>query len=117
MSVKPYLEQALAAIKKEKEYAINEAKEKINREKIVPYNQDMDCARDEAIAKKQSVLNEEIAVLQNKFAQEKQEIIEAAEKKKTDNANAVIATETYAVTVYYDKVISALEKQITELKE
>lgn len=117
MSIETIYEQAIRSLEAEKATVANMAKEKATREKIIPFNQEIDKARDEAIAEKQQKLTTTIASLQEKFAKEKQEMIEAAEKKKSENATAVITTETYAVTVEYDKSIAKLNEQIANLKE
>ena len=117
MSIKSHLEQAVKNLEAEKENEVRIIKEKVTREKIVPYNQEADKGRDLAIAELQQNLNEDITARQAKFAKEKQEIVEENEKRKENNANAVLATEAYTVTVKYDKAISKLNEQIAELKE
>lgn len=117
MSIKVHLEQAVKSLEAEKQTVVNAVKEKVTREKILPYNQEIDVARDKAIAEKQANLNATIVAHQERFAKEKQEIITAAENKKAENANAVITTETYTATVEYDKAISKLNEQISALKE
>jgi hypothetical protein len=108
------LEQAIKNLEAEREREVAIIKEKATREKIVPFNQEMDIARDKAIAEKQQALNATIVAHQEQFAKEKQEIVAAAEKKKQENANSVITTEAYTVTVKYDKAISKLKEQISE---
>lgn len=117
MSIKIHLEQAIKSLETEREREVAIIKERVTREKIVPFNKEMDIARDKAIAEKQQALNATIVSLQEQFAKEKQEIIDAAEKKKADNATSVIATETYSVTVKYDKAMTALQNQIEKLEE
>lgn len=117
MSIRVQLEQAIRGLEAEKQTIANATKEKVTREKIVPFNQEIDKARDGAIAEKQQALNASILALQEKFAKEKQEIYEAGEKKKSDNATSVITSEIYAVTVEYDKHIAKLNDQIANLKE
>ena len=117
MSIKVHLEQAIKNLEAEKEREVSIIKEIVNREKIVPYNQEADKGRDLAIAELQSNFNEDIAVRQAKFAKEKQAIFDENEKRKANNNNAVLATETYTVTVKYDKAITKLKEQIAELKE
>jgi hypothetical protein len=117
MSIKIHLEQAIKSLETEREKEVAIIKERVTREKIVPFNKEMDIARDKAIAEKQQALNATIVSLQEQFAKEKQEIIDAGEKKKADNATSVIATETYSVTVKYDKAMTALQNQIEKLEE
>ena len=117
MSIKAHLEQTIKALEVEREKEVAIIRERVIREAINPFNQEMDIARDKAIAEKQQQLNATIVAHQEKFAKEKQEIFEAAEKKKAENATAVITTEAYTVTVKYDKAISKLKEQIEELKD
>ena len=117
MSIKAHLETAVKALEAEREREVAIIKDKTTREKIVPYNQELDVARDKAIAEKQSALNATILAHQEQFAKDKKEIIDAAEKKKQENATAVITTEAYTVTCEYDKAIAKLKEQIEELKQ
>ena len=117
MSIKAHLEQAVKNLEAEKQTVANAVKERVTREIILPYNKEIDMARDKAIAEKQAALNAAIVSYQEQFAKEKQEMISAAENKKAENANAVITTETYTATVEYDKAIEKLNEQIAKLKE
>ena len=117
MSIKSNYEQIIKNLEAEKEREVAIIKDKVTREKIVPFNQEMDIARDKAIAEKQQELNNDVSALQDKFVKEKQEIFAAAEKKKSDNAASVLATETYVVTGKYDKEISYLKERVANLKE
>lgn len=117
MSIKSIYEQAIRSLEAEKQSVANAKKEQVMREKILPFNQELDRAREQAIAEKQQELNASILAQQERFAKEKQDIIEAGEKKKSENANTIITTETYAVTVEYDKAIAQLNEKIANLKD
>lgn len=117
MSIKTHLEQAIKNLEAEKEREVAVIKERVTREKIFPYNQEADKGRDLAIAELQSNLNEDISIRQSRFAKEKQAIIEENEKRKENNANSVLASETYTITGKYDKAIAKLNEQISNLKE
>ena len=117
MAIKAYLEQVIKNLEAEKEREVAVIKERVTREKILPYNQEADKSRDLAIAELQQTMNEDITARQAKFAKEKQAIVEENEKRKENNANAVLATETYEVTGKYDKAIAKLNEQIADLKE
>lgn len=117
MSIKAHLEQAVRSLEAEKQSVAKAEEEKVTREKIIPFNQEIDRAREQAIAERQQALNATIVAQQERFAKEKQEMIEAGEKKKSENANAVITTATYSVTIEYDKAIAKLNDQIANLKE
>lgn len=117
MSIKQHLQNALSGIKTDKERAIGMAKEKAMRESIVPKHTELNKARDEAIAKISADHNAKIADLQEHFNNEKQEIINATEKKKAEVANSMIECAVATVNVEYDKAIATLEKQIAEAGE
>lgn len=117
MSIKAHLEQAVKNLETEKENEVRIVKERVTREKIVPYNQEADKGRDLAIAELHQNMNEDITARQAQFAKEKQAIVDENEKRKENNANAVLATETYEVTGKYDKAIAKLNEQIEDLKE
>lgn len=117
MSIKSQLEQTIKNLEAERDREVAIIKDKATREKIVPYNQEADKLRDLAIAELQTTMNEDIKARQEKFASDKKAIVEENEKRKENNASAVIATETYAVTVTYDKAIAKLKEQIVENEE
>lgn len=117
MAIKAYLEQTIRSLEAEKEREVAVIKERVTREKILPFNQEQDILRDKAIAELQQNMNEDITARQAQFAKEKQAIVEENEKRKENNANAVLATETYEVTGKYDKAIAKLNDQISDLKE
>ena len=117
MSIQAHLEQTIKNLEIEKEREVAIIKERVTREKIVPYNQEADKGRDLAIAELQQNMNEDITARQAQFAKEKQEIFEENEKRKENNSNAVLATETYAITGKYDKEIAYLKERVAELKD
>lgn len=117
MSVKTHLEQAIKNLEAEKEREAAIIKEKVTRETIIPYNKEMDIARDKAISELQAKLNATIVSLQEEFTKQKKTIFDANEKKKESNATSVITTEIYTITVMYDKAIARLNEQIAELKD
>lgn len=115
--IKEILQDAVRKCEIERDRQANVARETAIREKIAPYNAEIDRLRDEAINSKQEQLNANIQAYQEKFAEERKNIIEAAEKKKADNADAVILAETSVVTAEYNKHIAKLNQQIAEVKE
>ena len=117
MSMKAIIEDAIKKLEAERDRKANEVKDTVTREQIIPFNADIDKAREKAIAELQAALTASITALQEKFAKEKADIIAAGEKMKADNASAVIACATYTVTVTYDKTISALRQEMEHIKE
>ena len=117
MSIKQILENALKSIENEQERAVSLAKERVTREKIVPKNTEIDRSKTEAINALQAKLNQDIAKLQESFNSERNAIIEASEKKKAEYATSVIQTEISVVTLEFTNTMSALRKQIDEIKD
>jgi hypothetical protein len=115
--VRKHYEYAIAQIQSEKDKAIAQARETATREKVIPHNNEVNASRDKAIAELNAKLNEDIAALQQKFASERQSLIEMGEKNKTDYANSVIASEVAMVTVTYDQAINDLTNLLNKIKE
>lgn len=116
MSIKQHLESALQNIKAEQERAISIAKEQTMRENVIPKHTELNRARDEAIAKITDNYNQNVAKLQAKFNAEKQEVVDAAERKKEEVTNSMIECAIATVKVGYDKTIINLEEQIAKME-
>lgn len=112
--VNTYIEQAIRGIEDEREQKITEIKTTIIRDKVAPQNAEIDQKRDLAIQELQTKLNADILALQEAFARERQAIIDASEKQKTENASTLIVAETASVTAEYDTKIAELKKLIGE---
>lgn len=117
MSIRQHFETALNGIQAEKERAISASRERVTREKIIPNNNAVDTKRNDAINELTQRHNQEIAKMQEAFNAEKQSIIAASEKSKSDFATAAIESEAALVSVAYDNAIHALKKQLSEIKE
>ena len=111
------LEKQITDLKALEQRQVAVIKDKVMREKIAPFNQELDQLRAKAESEKAQELAEKIAQLQQKFAEEKKALVEAGERKKQDNLTAVMATETYDITTECEKAIAKLNNMIKELKE
>lgn len=111
-SINAHIEQAIHSIETEREQKIAEIKAVIMQEKVAPKNIEIDNLRDRALQEKQDKLNADIAALQEKYAVERQAIIDASERQKTDNANALINAETASITYEYNNKLTELRKLI-----
>lgn len=111
------LERQVAEIKAVEQRQIAAVKERVMRDKIVPFNQEIDQARAKAETELAQTLSKNIAALQEQFALEKKALYDAGEKKKADNLSSVMATETYNITSECQNAIGQLTKQINALKE
>ena len=117
MSIKQYLENALQGIYNEKTRAEALEKERVMREVVAPHNAEVDAALNEAIAEITDNLNQSISAMQNRFANQKQSLIEQGAKKKADFEANAVAQAVAVVSVTYDSAIARLKKQIDEIKE
>jgi hypothetical protein len=115
--VKQHFENTIKQLQADKDRQVALTKEKVTREVIIPHNNEVNQSRDKAIAELTSQLNADIAKLQEKFAIEKQSLINVGEKNKTDFAETTIATETAIVSKQYDDAIRDLEALIAKIKE
>ncbi len=114
--IKEILQQAILQIEIERDQKIETVKNTIMQDKIAPHNMEIDMSRDNALNELSEKREKEFAEINTKYEAERQAIIDASEKNKTDNANSIIARETYGISVEYEKVLSELRKQI-EVKE
>lgn len=115
--VKEYLERAIKEIEAEKERQSAIIKDRIIREKVAPYNSEVDQKRANALAEIDNELNTKIIELKSAYEAKKQEIIRLGEEEKKNNSESILASELAVVTVEYDSAIAKLKAQIAEIKE
>lgn len=115
--IKQYIEQAIKSIEAEKERTTAPLKATIIREKIAPFNAQVDNDRARAIAELDKTLNAEILAIKERYATKKQEIVEIGEKQKRVNEEAVFNSELAVYTAKYDKEIVKLKAQLAEIEE
>lgn len=115
--IKAYLEEAIKKIEMEKEQQASIIKDRLTREKIAPYNADIDSSRAKALTEVDNELNAKIAELKKTYEAKKQELVTLGEEKKKANAETVFASELAVFTVKYDKEITKLKAQLAEIEE
>lgn len=115
--MKSILEQAIRSIEAKRDNEVAIIKDRITREKIAPYNADIDTSRAKALTEIDNELNVKIAELKTEYETKKQELVRLAEENKKANAETVLASELAVVTVKYDGEIAKLKAQIAEIKE
>lgn len=115
--IKNFLMQAKTSIENEKQNAINTAKDKVTREQIIPHNQEIDKARDAAIAELTTAYNAKVKALQDELTANKQTLIEKGETEKKNFANTSIEVATIEVSKKYDDNIALLTEQIKNIEE
>ena len=122
------IKNTIRAYENEKEQRLATVKERVTREKIVPFNADIDNSRAKAVAELNTELNTKInainqecaariSVLRQDYDKRRQELVSLGEQKKSENAEAVIATETAAINVEYDDVLSKLNAILSAMKQ
>lgn len=116
MDIKKYVQSAIQQIEQEAERELQAVKDKVVREKAVPFNQEIDQARAKAESELAQKLNANITALQTQFAKDKQALVDIGEKKKAEYLNSLLASETYPITSERDKAVSKL-KALIETKE
>jgi hypothetical protein len=107
--IKTHLEEAVRKIEYDRERAIQIERDRVTREEILPYNQEIDKARDAAIAQRQGAMNEQIRSHQEAFSKERQEFIDGADRKKKEHAEMVLNSAVAVVSAEYDKHIGKLK--------
>lgn len=115
--IKTYLEQAIRGIEAEREQKIAVLKDRITREKIAPFNAEVDTFRARALAEIDNELNAKMVALRKEYDAKKQEIVALGEEKKKSNAENVYSAELAVITVDYDSALSKLNAQLAEIKE
>ena len=114
--VKEHLEKAVKEIENERERQTAVLRDKIMREKIAPYNAEIDQKRTRALAEIDNELNAKIVELKQAYEAKKAELVKLGEENKKANAENVLATELAVVTVEYDSAIAKLKAQIAEIE-
>lgn len=115
--IQAQIEQLINRLKAEKESELRNVQQKVMEDKILPFNANIDSLRDKAIAQKTEELNNAITALREKYNTERQEIIDASERNKAANLEAVIAAETSIINSKYDSAISDLQACMGRVKE
>ena len=100
-NVKQIISAAISSIENEKQRAIVIATENVTRDKVVAHNIEVDNYKANALAE-----------IQQKYEQDRAEIIAKAEENKKNYATNEIETATAIVTAEFDKKIAELKAMI-----
>lgn len=115
--ISTYLEQAIKSIEAERDQRVAVAKERVNRERIAPFNAEIDNYRAKALTEVDNELNQKIVALKQEYEAKKRDLIALGEEKKRANAESVYSSELASITVEYDVVLSKLSAQIADIKD
>lgn len=110
--IRDFIEQAIRNIEAEREQKVAAAKATIMQEKVLSHNIEVDMSRDNALQALAAKREKDISEINARYEAERQAIIDASEKSKTDNANEVIARETVGIAAEYDTKLAELRKLI-----
>ena len=117
MSIKQHFETALKSIQVERERAVAVAREKVTREKIIPHNQEVDKSMNEAIAEITRLRDAAIAKVEEKFAADRQALVDEGARQKNDFADKAIREEIAYIDAQYDGAIKNIIEQISRYAE
>ena len=98
-----HVEMAVKNIESEKARIIQTVKEKVQREKIIPHNTEVDQLKTKALTE-----------LQKKYEEDRNAIIAKSEENKLTYATAEIETATAIAVAEIDKMIADLKALIKE---
>lgn len=115
--IRTYIEQTIKNIEADREKKVADVKNSIIREKIAPYNAEIDNSRAKALTELDTELNTKIVELRQAYEAKKQELVRLGEEKKKANADSVLMSELAVVTVKYDNIIAKLTADLAEIKE
>lgn len=115
--MKAILEQAIKSIEAKRDSEVALIKDRIVREKIAPFNAEVDSFRAKALQEIDAELATKIADLKVAYEAKKQDLIKIGEEKKKENMDSVLASELAVITVKYDTEIAKLNAQLAEIKE
>lgn len=114
MMVRQIFEEAVAKIEANRQREIEVARQRAMQEQIIPFNRDIDEHLRNAIAELQTQHNARISQMQQAFELEKSALADAAAKKKSDNAEAVIFSVSSAIEAEANDAIKRLREIIGE---
>ena len=115
MEIKTIIAQAVAQVEQEKQRQISLSKEKVIREKVVPFNNEVDRARNKALEELTNKLNADILALRTAFENEKKMLEEAGEKRKAEFQREAVETEIAIINSNATTAKAGLEKLLTEM--
>lgn len=115
--IKQIYEQGIAQIEGDRQRKIEAERQRVIREQVVPFNAEIDTALRDAIAEENRQCNATIAAVQARFEEQRKSLTEAAERKKKENAEAVIATAVAVINKKADDAIRYLKDYLEKQGE
>lgn len=115
--IKTYIEECIKKIETERDQRTAGVKATLMREKITPYNADIDSARAKALSELDNEMNAKIVAVRQEYEEKKKEMIELGENKKRANQEVVFTSGLAPYTINYDKAIAKLSAQLKDIQE
>lgn len=112
MMIKDIYENAIRQIEADRARNMEVVRQNVLRDKVAPFNADIDARLREALAELQEKHNANIAQLQRAFETEAREMTDAANKKKQEFLETAVSTETAAINAEADNAIKHLKEFI-----
>lgn len=116
-NIKTHIDQAIRNIELDREQTLRQVEQRVMQEKILPYNREIDEARDRAIQQLTVEREESIKAVQEKYTKEKSDILTSSEQRKKEHAAEVVAKEAAALLAEYDMTITALKATLSKTEE
>lgn len=110
--IKQILENAISNIESNRQREAEIAKQTVIREKVVPFNAEIDTSLREAMNELQAKHNEKIAQMQQALEAEKTILTEAATQKKAEFSEQQIESAVALINAQADAAIQNLKKMI-----
>ena len=115
--IKQIMEQSIAQIEGDRQRKIESERQRVIREKVVPFNAEIDDALRDAVAEENRQLNATISAVQARFEEKRKELNEAAERKKKEYADTEIATAVAAINAKADDAIRHIKEYLEKQGE
>ena len=115
--IKSILENAINSLEARKSAEVEAKKREVIQTQVTPYNVEIDKALQNALVELTQKANAQIVAIQEKLQKDKEELAVMSVNKKKANEETVVATETSAICLKFDKEINKLKKQLEEIGE
>lgn len=111
------LKEAVNRVEAQRNAELETERQRVMREKIAPFNNDIDASCRQAIEEERGKLAHRIAELQKSFDEEVAMLQRQAQAKKEEYAQVELSTATSVVNARYETTISKMKKIIEEVGE
>lgn len=114
MAIKDIYRQAINSLTNEKAQNVEQIKQVVMREKVLPHNEEVDKKLAEALKELKEKLDQNVLTLQNQFNAERQRFVDMADTEKKGFAEKTINAECELVRIEYETAISHIREKLQE---